>query len=168
MSGCKTVKHVSETEENQDTIAATDSLNEGRKLDSIKPIVEKQIITDTDNFINDTLVENNKIENKSQDSTVVEQTQSKQQTFIDDKIERSCNDSTIQDFKNNKIYYYGGAKVIYDNITIEAEFIEFDFENRTVFAKGLPDSTGKIYGTPVFTEGKCDSRSLSETMLLPL
>ena len=65
MSGCKTVKHVSETEENQDTIAATDSLNEGRKLDSIKPIVEKQIITDTDNFINDTLVENNKIENKS-------------------------------------------------------------------------------------------------------
>ena len=139
MSGCKTVKHVSETEENQDTIAATDSLNEGRKLDSIKPIVEKQIITDTDNFINDTLVENNKIENKSQDSTVVEQTQSKQQTFIDDKIERSCNDSTIQDFKNNKIYYYGGAKVIYDNITIEAEFIEFDFENRTVFAKGLPD-----------------------------
>ncbi len=162
MSGCKTVKHVSETEENQDTIAATDSLNEGRKLDSIKPIVEKQIITDTDNFINDTLVENNKIENKSQDSTVVEQTQSKQQTFIDDKIERSCNDSTIQDFKNNKIYYYGGAKVIYDNITIEAEFIEFDFENRTVFAKGLPDSTGKIYGTPVFTEG--DQKYNSETM----
>lgn len=162
MSGCKTVKHVSETEENQDTIAATDSLNEGRKLDSIKPIFEKQIITDTDNFINDTLVENNKIENKSQDSTVVEQTQSKQQTFIDDKIERSCNDSTIQDFKNNKIYYYGGAKVIYDNITIEAEFIEFDFENRTVFAKGLPDSTGKIYGTPVFTEG--DQKYNSETM----
>lgn len=162
MSGCKTVKHVSETEENQDTIAATDSLNEGRKLDSIKPIVEKQIITDTDNFINDTLVENNKIENKSQDSTVVERTQSKQQTFIDDKIERSCNDSTIQDFKNNKIYYYGGAKVIYDNITIEAEFIEFDFENRTVFAKGLPDSTGKIYGTPVFTEG--DQKYNSETM----
>jgi len=85
-----------------------------------------------------------------------------QESFIEDKIERSCNDSTVQDFKNNKIYYYGGAKVVYDDITIEADFIEFDFEKRTVFAKGLPDSTGKLRGTPVFTEG--DQKYNSETM----
>ncbi|MBQ2906482.1 MAG: LPS-assembly protein LptD [Bacteroidales bacterium] len=85
-----------------------------------------------------------------------------QESFIEDKIERSCNDSTVQDFKNNKIYYYGGAKVVYEDITIEADFIEFDFEKRTVFAKGLPDSTGKLRGTPVFTEG--DQKYNSETM----
>ena len=85
-----------------------------------------------------------------------------QESFIEDKIERSCNDSTVQDFKNNKIYYYGGAKVVYEDITIEADFIEFDFEKRTVFAKGLPDSTGKLRGTPLFTEG--DQKYNSETM----
>lgn len=81
---------------------------------------------------------------------------------IEFQIDRSCNDSTIQDFKGNKIYYYGEAKVHYDDITIEADCIVFDFENHTVYAKGMPDSTGKIKGMPVFSQGK--SKYLSEEM----
>ena len=71
---------------------------------------------------------------------------------IEAQIDRSCNDSTIQDFKNNKIYYYGGAVIKYDDIEIEADYVEFDFEKHSVFAKGMPDSTGKIAGRPVFTQ----------------
>ena len=71
---------------------------------------------------------------------------------IDDQIERSCNDSTIQDFLHNKIYYFGGAVIKYEDIEINADYIEFDFEKHTVFAKGLPDSLGKIKGKPVFTQ----------------
>ena len=71
---------------------------------------------------------------------------------IDDQIERSCNDSTIQDFQHNKIYYFGGAVIKYEDIEINADYIEFDFEKHTVFAKGLPDSLGKIKGKPVFTQ----------------
>lgn len=71
---------------------------------------------------------------------------------IDTPIDRTCNDSTIQDFKNNRIYYYGNAVIKYDDIEIEADYIEFDFEKHTVFAKGMPDSTGKIVGKPIFTQ----------------
>jgi len=71
---------------------------------------------------------------------------------LEAQIDRTCNDSTIQDFKHNKIYYYGGAVIKYDDIVIEADYVEFDFEKHTVFAKGMPDSTGKISGKPVFTQ----------------
>jgi len=71
---------------------------------------------------------------------------------LDAQIERTCNDSTIQDFKHNKIFYYGDAVIKYDDIEIDADYIEFDFENHTVYAKGMPDSTGKIVGKPVFTQ----------------
>ncbi len=74
------------------------------------------------------------------------------QSKIDARIDRNCNDSTIQDLKNNKIYYFGDAVIKYDDIEIRADYIEFDFEKHTVFAKGLPDSTGKIQGKPVFTQ----------------
>ena len=42
---------------------------------------------------------------------------------IDDQIERSCNDSTIQDFQHNKIYYFGGAVIKYEDIEINADYI---------------------------------------------
>jgi len=71
---------------------------------------------------------------------------------LDAQIDRTCNDSTIQDFSKNKIFYYGGAVIKYDDIEIQADYVEFDFEKHTVFAKGMPDSTGKIVGKPVFTQ----------------
>lgn len=76
----------------------------------------------------------------------------RKKSAIDAQIDRSCNDSTIQDFSKNKIFYYGGATIKYDDIEIKADYVEFDFENHTVFAKGMPDSTGKIIGKPVFTQ----------------
>ena len=81
---------------------------------------------------------------------------------IDAQIDRICNDSTVQDFKNNKIHYYGGASIKYDNIEIQADYISFDFEKHTVFASGLPDSTGKIKGKPVFIQDK--QKYLSDEM----
>lgn len=71
---------------------------------------------------------------------------------IEAQIDRTCNDSTIQDFKHNKIFYYGGAVIKYDDIEIQADYVEFDFEKHTIYAKGMPDSTGRIVGKPVFTQ----------------
>ncbi len=45
---------------------------------------------------------------------------------IEAQIDRSCNDSTIQDFKNNKIFYYGDVSIKYDNIEIQANYIEYE------------------------------------------
>jgi len=73
-------------------------------------------------------------------------------TALDFKLERTATDSIIQDLKNRKVYLYGDAVVIYGEIKLEAAFIEVDFGRNEVFAKGMPDSTGKIVGTPLFTE----------------
>lgn len=158
LSGCRIQKVTGETEETVDSVS----------VDSVQqPMVSEQksdtTIADNVQRTADSLQSQiddiqHPVDSINQQS--VSDSQSK--TFLEDKIERSCNDSTIQDFRNNKIRYYGGAKVVYEDITIEADFIEFDFETRTVFAKGLPDSTGKIQGSPVFTEG--NQRYQSESM----
>ena len=162
MSGCKTLNVVGETEEKQDTV----SVSTPYVADTIKTDIEKVIVIDT--------VKKEVVVPQKHNATPIDTIAKKEdvpseqkkpatkESFIDDKIERSCNDSTVQDFKNNKVYYYGDAKVVYEDITIEAAFIEFDFDKRTVFAKGLLDSTGKLYGSPIFLEG--DKKYLSEEM----
>ncbi len=74
-------------------------------------------------------------------------------TTLEHKVERTAKDSIIQDIKAKKAYLYGDAVVTYGDITLKAAYIEFDFNNNTVYAKGMPDSTGKIRGLPEFTEG---------------
>ena len=162
MSGCKTLNVVGETEERQDTV----SVSTPYVADTIKTDIEKVIVIDTvkkevvvPQKHNDTVIDTIA---KKEDVPSEQKKPVTKESFIDDKIERSCNDSTVQDFKNNKVYYYGDAKVVYEDITIEAAFIEFDFDKRTVFAKGLHDSTGKLYGSPIFLEG--DKKYLSESM----
>ena len=162
MSGCKTLNVVGETEEKQDTV----SVSMPYVADTIKTDIEKVLVVDTvkkevvvPQKHNDTVIDTIA---KKEDVPSEQKKPVTKESFIDDKIERSCNDSTVQDFKNNKVYYYGDAKVVYEDITIEAAFIEFDFDKRTVFAKGLLDSTGKLYGSPIFLEG--DKRYLSESM----
>ena len=73
---------------------------------------------------------------------------------FDVKVNRTANDSVIQDMKKKIIYYYGDAVVKYDDITLEANYLEFDLKTNVVTAKGLPDSTGKLLGTPNFTQGE--------------
>ena len=163
LSGCKTLDYVNEADENQDTINIIDTVILDTVIDTI---VEKTSLLDT--IKNDTVLtqKNDTVTSdtvaKKDITPKKEKSSPQKESFIEDKIERSCNDSTIQDYKNNKVYYYGDAKVVYEDITIEAAFIEFDFEKRTVFAKGLLDSTGKMYGAPIFLEG--DKKYQSESM----
>lgn len=181
LSGCKTIKHVNDVEEKQDTVVAnidtlqqeTDTIQSDSLVFNVEVVDDQtdfvidsvaylndtvaqdtvfNLQLDSVTFVNDTVVSDS-IVNFGDSVTVIQQIPPKKESPIEDRIDRTCNDSTIQDFKTNKIYYYGDAKVVYGDITIEADYIEFDFEKRTVFAKGLPDSTGKIVGNPVFTEG---------------
>ncbi len=54
--------------------------------------------------------------------------------------------------KERKVFLYDDAAIEYGDIELKAAYIEIDFLNNNVYAKGLPDSTGKIIGEPVFTE----------------
>ena len=57
------------------------------------------------------------------------------------------------DRRERMIYLYGDAKVKYKDIKLKAARIRFSFDNRTVIAQGVKDSTGKMVGQPVMNEG---------------
>ena len=72
---------------------------------------------------------------------------------ITDPVFSNAKDSTIYSLDGKRIFLYGDAEVKYQNIELKAQYIEFDMEKKEVFAKGMPDSTGKIIGRPQFKEG---------------
>ena len=69
------------------------------------------------------------------------------------KATYDADDSLIMDRVNNMLYLYHNAVVNYDGIILKAEYIELNFDKNTVYAVGVPDSTGKIIGSPVFKDG---------------
>ncbi len=71
---------------------------------------------------------------------------------LETTVERTAADSIRHDFRKRMVYLYGDAKIVYGDITLEAAVIEINFLKNEVFAYGIIDSTGKLTGTPVFTE----------------
>ena len=68
----------------------------------------------------------------------------------------TAKDSIITDFSGGRrmIYYYGGATVKYENMTLNADYIEYDMDANTVYARGQKDTlTGEWKGLPEMTEG---------------
>ncbi len=68
------------------------------------------------------------------------------------KVIYSATDSIIMDNREQKAYLFGDAVVEYEDIKLKAAVIEINFEKSLAVAKGVPDSTGKLVGTPVFYE----------------
>lgn len=67
----------------------------------------------------------------------------------------SAIDSTVLDAEKQVVNLYGGAKLKYGNIGLEADYIRLDWSKNEVFAKGTLDTvTKKIIGLPVFTQGQ--------------
>lgn len=72
---------------------------------------------------------------------------------LDSEVTYSASDSILFDVQNKMVYLFGEAEVHYEAITLKAEYIEVDQNIKEVFAKGLPDSSGTVIGSPVFSEG---------------
>ncbi len=66
---------------------------------------------------------------------------------------RHAEDSIVQDLAHKLVYLWGNAEVKYGDIDLKAGYIRVNFNNNTVFAKGIKDSTGKIVEKPVFKQG---------------
>jgi lipopolysaccharide assembly outer membrane protein LptD (OstA) len=72
---------------------------------------------------------------------------------FEEPVKYTAKDSFYFDIEKKKLYLYGNAQVNYQKIQLNAEHIEFDMSNETVYATGVKDSTGKLIGNPVFKEG---------------
>ena len=68
----------------------------------------------------------------------------------------SAKDSIITDFADGRrlIYYYGDVSVKYQDMELKADYMEYDLNSGTVFAKGTYDTLEGVWnGRPVMTQG---------------
>ena len=82
-----------------------------------------------------------------QDSTT------KSSAFLASNVYYFATDSSSIDLQEKKVLLYHQAQVNYEDIELQAEHIILNWNDNTVYAIGLPDSTGKIVGEPIFKEG---------------
>ncbi|MDB4107213.1 putative LPS assembly protein LptD [Bacteroidia bacterium] len=72
---------------------------------------------------------------------------------LDATIEYEADDSIILDLPNKKAYLYGNAKIFYQNVKLNADYVVIDFDRKDVFATGIiNDTTGKYVGRPGFED----------------
>ncbi len=78
------------------------------------------------------------------------------QSSLDAPAFSGAKDSIHQVFSNGnrKIFYYGDVEVNYGNMNLKADYMEYDLNTGTVYARGTLDTlTGEWKGQPSMTEG---------------
>ena len=78
----------------------------------------------------------------------------KPKSAFDSEIVYSADDSIRVSLTGEKLYLFGNAQVKYENIELQANFIEIDYAREEVFARGVLDTAGIVTGSPIFTQGK--------------
>ena len=72
---------------------------------------------------------------------------------LPDKVVYGSKDSSFLDVSNQVYHLYGNAFVRYKNLELTANYIQFDLRSNIATAEAWPDSSGRLTGKPVFTEG---------------
>jgi hypothetical protein len=79
---------------------------------------------------------------------------------IKNPIHYTADDSMVYDLQARKMYLYNKAEVKYENISLQADSVEFDWNTYILAAGGRTnDSTGEISGKPVFTDSGKEYRA---------
>ena len=81
---------------------------------------------------------------------------------LEDPVAYEAKDSIVFMMDSKNAYLYGKGKVDYQNITLTSENITMNMDSSIVHAIGAVDSLGRLYGKPVFKQGKDEYES--ETM----
>lgn len=72
---------------------------------------------------------------------------------LKEKITYSASDSMVVDMVNQKAYLFNSAMVVYEDMKLEAGYIELDFGKNILFSRGISDSSGNMIQKPVSTQG---------------
>lgn len=78
----------------------------------------------------------------------------KRKSSLEYEVNYQSDDSMRVDLVNQMVYLYGNAITTYGDIELKADYIEISLKTNELSAKGMPDSTGKIVGEPLFTQGQ--------------
>jgi len=71
-------------------------------------------------------------------------------TVVSEKIEYSARDSSYFDKENEMVYLYGNARVKYQGIELDADYITYNSKTKLIYASGRTDAKGKYVGRPIF------------------
>lgn len=106
----------------------------------------------SDTISNDSL-ETNLIDVPS-DSTYISDTTkvAKADQDIDNIINYTSNDSIRFDVNQKVIFMYGDADIDYGETRLKSEKVEVNWNNNMITSTGAKDSSGQLYGKPVFTD----------------
>lgn len=96
----------------------------------------------------------------SDSSKVVEP--KKKSAPIDAVVNYKAADSLVFSM-GNMAYLYGESQVTYGDIQLDAEQIKMSLDSSLVYAYGVPDSTGKLIGNPIFIDksGEYETKTIS-------
>ena len=70
-------------------------------------------------------------------------------SFLKNKITYTATDSMVIDMVHQKAYLYNNAVVVYEDMKLEAGYIELDFDKNLLYSRGITDSLGKVIQKPV-------------------
>jgi hypothetical protein len=72
---------------------------------------------------------------------------------LQSSIKYISQDSIIINLRNKKILLFEDAKAYYEDIELNAAFMEYWFVSSELYASGIADSSGHIHGPPIFKQG---------------
>ena len=85
--------------------------------------------------------------------TIPVDTTPKSKNALDLPVNYSAEDSITFDYVNSRANLYGGSKVQYQNLELEADIINIAIDSSLVHATGRADSLGNVTGKPLFRQG---------------
>lgn len=107
-----------------------------------------QVIQQTDTTKKDSLSKKGTMPGKPQDTTASE------------KIQYTAKDSVSFSKDSSIVYLYGKARVIYQGLELDAEYITYNNKTNVIYARGVMDAKGKYVGRPIFKmEGQSTSKA---------
>ncbi len=115
------------------------------------------ILIPTDSIKNDSIRKfialNDSLIRKIKGDTIISLKDSISKNAINSKIDYKARDSIKLNVVEKKAYLYGNVEINYESIKLKAAYVEMDFDNNTLYATGVVDSTGKEIGKPEFADG---------------
>ena len=87
------------------------------------------------------------------DSVVTDSIAVEPQGDIETTITYDAEDSINFDVVNQIIHLYGNANINYGETSLQADYVELDWINNMLTARGREDSTGQVTGKPIFKDG---------------
>ena len=113
----------------------------------------------SDNITCDTTMADRDTTGMANDTTTASIDSTKQvirisRSTLDHIVTYEASDSIYFSIKNKTAYLFNNAKVFYDDMSLQAYYIEIDFDKNELYASGAITEEGRISGSPVLKQGE--------------